>query len=274
MNYRHAYHAGNFADVMKHALLVWIVGYLRQKTKPLFFLDTHAGRGSYRLDADEAARTGEWRDGIGRLIGASDAPDEIRPYLDLVARDLPRSYPGSPVLIERLLRANDRLFACELHPEDFKSLEAVLPRRHVRIRLFHQDGYGALNALPPAEKRGMVLIDPPYEARDEFDRVVAALKRLYRQFATCTAAVWYPIKAGWGTEAFHAELTQTGIKRIVAAELRVRREDGEKLAGSGLVVVNPPFGFEQSAGKILDWLAKGLGQDKSAQSRVVTLVGE
>jgi len=274
MNYRHAYHAGNFADVMKHMLLVWIVGYLQRKPKSVVAIDTHAGAGLYRLDGPEAGKTQEWRDGIGRLLDAPDIPSEAALYMALLRDFLPERYPGSPVLIEKLLRPADRLIACELHPEDAKSLADALPKRQPRIRILAMDGYAALHALPPPEKRGLVLIDPPYEAPDEFDRVVRALKDAYRRFATGTYALWYPIKGGFGTEAFLAELTQTGITRLAAAELRVRREDGTRLSGSGLAVVNPPFGFAAMAKPLLDWLAVRLGQDAQAKARVVTLVGE
>lgn len=274
MNYRHAYHAGNFADVMKHMLLVWIVGYLQRKPKSIVAIDTHAGAGLYHLGGLEAGKTQEWRDGIGRLLAAPDIPSEAAVYMALLRDFLPDRYPGSPVLIEKLLRPLDRLIACELHPEDAKSLADALPKRQLRIRVMAMDGYAALHALPPPEKRGLVLIDPPYEAPDEFDRVVRALKDAHRRFATATYALWYPIKGGFGTEAFLAELTQTGIARLATAELRVRREDGTRLSGSGLAVVNPPFGFEQAARGILDWLAQKLGQDESAVASVRHLLGD
>jgi len=274
MNYRHAYHAGNFADVMKHALLTWTVEHLKKKPKPFLALDTHAGAGLYRLDAGEAARTGEWRDGIARAIAASEAPAAIAPYLAAVRSFGAGAYPGSPVLLKALLRKTDRLVACELHPEDGAALARALGGGRGRISVLRQDGYGALRALPPPERRGLVLIDPPYEAPDEFDRVVDALKRAHRRFATGILMAWYPIKAGWGTEAFLAELSQVGLKRVLAAELRVAAEGPKRLTGSGLVVVNPPFGFEDAARAILDWLARELGRDPAAAWRVVRIAGE
>jgi 23S rRNA (adenine2030-N6)-methyltransferase len=271
MNYRHAFHAGNFADVMKHALLAWTVEYLKRKPKPFLALDSHAGAGLYRLDAPEAARTGEWRDGIARVLAAADVPAETAPYLATVRSFGAGAYPGSPLLLKALLRKTDRLVACERHPEDAAALALALGGGRGRLSVLRQDGYGALRALPPPERRGLVLIDPPYEAPDEFDRVVAALKTVHRLFATGTVLAWYPIKAGWGTEAFLAELSQIGLKRALAAELRVTAEDPKRLTGSGLVVVNPPFGFEEAARRMLDWLARVLGRNGSAAMRLIPI---
>lgn len=256
MNYRHAFHAGNFADCMKHALLVWLVRALARKPAAFGVLDTHAGAGDYDLAADPALRTGEAEQGIARLLAADDPA--LADYLSLV-RGLGR-YPGSPVLIRALLRPQDRLVCCELHPED----AATLRRRFAgdgQVAVHRRDGWEALGALlPPAERRGLVLIDPPFEQPDEFATLAAGLGRAHARFATGTLAAWYPIKHRALVRGFHAALREAGIPDIVAVELlRHEPADPGRLNGSGLVVVNPPWRFEQEAAPILAALARGFG---------------
>jgi len=256
MNYRHAYHAGNFADCMKHALLVWLLRALARKPAPFFVLDTHAGIGAYDLTAGPAERTGEWRAGIARLLDSPPAP--LADYVGLV-RQL-GLYPGSPTLIRALLRADDRLAGCELHPED----AAILKRRFSRDRqvaIHQRDAYEAIGALlPPRERRGLVLIDPPYEQPDEFARVTAALRAGHARFATGIFAAWYPIKHRAPVRDFHAALRESGISDIVAAELWLREPlDASRLNGSGLLVINPPYRFSDEAPDILRALLDRLG---------------
>jgi 23S rRNA (adenine2030-N6)-methyltransferase len=256
LNYRHAFHAGNFADCMKHAVLLWLLRALQRKPAPIFVLDTHAGRGRYDLSAGEAERTGEWRAGIGRLL--DDPPVALAEYVaEVKAQGL---YPGSPALIRALLRDDDRLACCELHPEDQSALKTEFGR-DVQVAVHLRNGWEALGALlPPRQKRGLVLIDPPYEDTGEFGRLLNGLHTGWSRFRSGVFVAWYPIKHRAPIRAFHSALTDSGIRDIVAAELWLREPlDATRLNGCGLVVVNPPFGFEQAAPAILQALLDRLG---------------
>ncbi|RYB07685.1 23S rRNA (adenine(2030)-N(6))-methyltransferase RlmJ [Lichenibacterium ramalinae] len=267
MNYRHAFHAGNFADVVKHALLARILAYMIAKPAPLRFVDTHAGLGVYDLSGDEASRTGEWRGGIGRLAAAAvpaDLGEILAPYLAAVGPAGPdgswRTYPGSPAVAQWLLRPEDRLTLCELHPEDVETLRANMGRDR-RVRVLAGDGYGALNAaLPPPERRGLVLIDPPFEKPGEFDALQAALVRAYRKWPTGTYMAWYPLKDRAAVGRFVNGVAVAGLRRILQIHLLVGDPDGGPLAGSGLVVINPPFTLKAEAEALLPWLAATLGR--------------
>ncbi len=256
MNYRHAFHAGNFGDCVKHALLVWLLRALQRKPAPVFVLDTHAGLGRYDLAAGPAERTGEWRAGIARLLDASPGP--LAEYVGLV--DRLGLYPGSPTLIRALLRPDDRLACCELHPEDAAALRRLFARDR-QVAVHERDAWEALGALlPPAQKRGLVLIDPPFEQPDEFDRLAAGLRQGHARFATAVFAAWYPIKHRAPVRAFHHALQASGLRDIVAAELWLREPvDAARLNGCGLVVVNPPYRFEAEAAPILHALLDRLG---------------
>lgn len=248
MNYRHAFHAGNFADCMKHALLVWLVRAMARKPAGFVVLDTHAGAGRYELGAGLAERTGEWRAGIGRL--QENPPPELDNYVGLVRRCGP--YPGSPLLIRALLRAQDRLICCELHREEYAALKRTLAG-DPRVSLHHRDAWDALGALlPPRERRGLVFIDPPYEAADEFAHLAAGLRTGHERFASGVFAAWYPIKHRAPVRQFHAALRESGIRDLVAAELWLREPlDAARLNGCGLLMINPPYRFEAEAPPIL-----------------------
>ncbi|MBB2156216.1 23S rRNA (adenine(2030)-N(6))-methyltransferase RlmJ [Gluconacetobacter diazotrophicus] len=275
MNYRHAFHAGNFADCMKHALLVLLLQALARKPAPFAVLDTHAGIGRYDLTGEQAGRTGEWRNGIGRLL--ETAPDGVPSlYLDLVRRaGAPDIYPGSPLIAAMMLRPQDRLICCELHPEDSRLLRAVFAGQP-QIAVHARDGYAALRALlPPRDaKRGLVLIDPPFEQPDEFHRMAAGIVTAHRRFATGIIAAWYPIKHRAPVRAFLDSLRESGMRDIVALELTLRPPlDPSRLNGSGLVVVNPPFGFLDQALPALRALAH-LSPDGTGEAAVTRIVEE
>ncbi|MCQ8278777.1 23S rRNA (adenine(2030)-N(6))-methyltransferase RlmJ, partial [Acetobacteraceae bacterium KSS8] len=238
MNYRHAFHAGNFADCMKHALLVWLLAALQRKDAPVSMLDTHAGLGRYDLSADEAERTGEWRGGIGQLL-AQPAGDALARYLALVrAEGAPAFYPGSPRLAQLMLRPQDRLVLCELHPDDHAALRANLGQDD-RVSVHKRDGYAAINALlPPGGgiKRGLCLIDPPFEQEGEWERMESALHTLRRRFGNGVAALWYPIKHRAPSRAFLDRLADAGMPDLVTAELLLRPPlDPQRLNGCGLL---------------------------------------
>lgn len=263
MNYRHAYHAGNAADCMKHAVLVWVLRALARKETPFLVLDTHAGAGRYDLAADPALRTGEAADGIMRLL--DDPPTPVADYVALV-REL-GLYPGSPALIAALLRPGDRAICCELHPEDHAALRRLFARdRRVAVHL--RDGYQAVGAfLPPPERRGLTLIDPPYEQPDEQERLVDALRTASRRFATGIVLAWYPIKHLAPVRALHNSIVASGLRDVLACELLLRAPiDPARLNGSGLLVMNPPFGFESDIAAVLTALLDRLGQGEVGQS--------
>jgi len=256
VNYRHAFHAGNFADCMKHALLVWLLRALARKPAPCFVLETHAGAGRYDLASEAAERTGEWRAGIGRLL--EDPPASLSDYLQVVGGL--GLYPGSPAIVGALLRPGDRLGCCELHPEDHAALRRLFGR-NPQVAVHLRDGWSALKALlPPVQRRGLVLIDPPYEQPGEFDRVVAALQTAQSRFATATTAAWYPIKHLAPVRTFHEGVRFAGLRDVVTAELWLREPtDPARLNGCGLLVRNAPFRFEAEATPILEGLLARLG---------------
>lgn len=270
MNYRHAFHAGNPADVFKHAVLVALIRRLHDKPKPLCLIDTHAGIGLYDLTADEARRTGEAETGIGRLLALADPPAPLRDYLDLVrAAGAPRFYPGSPALARLLLRPDDRLLLNELHPEDNAALKRWAAD-DPRIAVHRRDGYEALKGLlPPTPRRGLVLVDPPFEKTDEFARLAAGLATAHRRWPTGHVALWYPIKHRAPVDAFHGDLAMLGIPGVLAVELLWRRpDDPSRLNGNGLILANPPWGMEERLTPLLTALAETLGQNGGGGARL------
>ena len=288
MNYRHHFHAGNFADVMKHVLLVRLILALQKKEKGFLYLDTHAGRGSYDLSAaekgDTLARKPEFPDGIGRLWTSADAPPTANAYLDLVRKfdadrgntgAAPKYYPGSPAIAQRLARPQDRLVLYERQPDEAELLDIEFGRAE-RVRVNAQDGYGALRAaLPSAERRALVLVDPPFESQDEFARIAAAVGEGLARLSSAVIAIWYPLTERARVDAFFAELLALRLPPTLEVELMIAGEQSAlKLKGCGLVVINPPWMFEREAEEILGWLADGLAQEPGAGFRVRWLVAE
>lgn len=275
MNYRHAFHAGNHADVLKHVALLALCNALTAKPAPLFALDTHAGAGLYTLTGEEAGRTGEAEDGIGRLLAAqaSGAMTEpaIRRYLDAVAACRaahgPDAYPGSPWLLAHALREQDRIACCELRDE-----EAALLKRHVgndtRMAVHARDGYAAMRALLPPKvgttryARGLVLIDPPYETQlAEFDTALAALRDAITRWPQASYALWYPIKRRSALKPFHRSAAMIDAKSVLACELLVRPDDSPlRMNGSGLLILNAPWQFDATLRPVLDALRDALGE--------------
>ena len=278
MNYRHAFHAGNFADVFKHALLAVHLQYLKTKDKPFFVLDSHAGLGLYDLSDERSLRTGEWRDGIARVLARTGAPEALAPYLAAVRGvnegDGLRWYPGSPRLIRDFLRVQDRLSAVEMHPEDARLLADEFAGDPA-VKVHAMDGYSALKSLvPPPERRGLVLVDPPFEETDEFARLARGLKEAHRRWATGIYMLWYPIKNLEAVAAFHAEIAALALPRTMVVELRLDADTPNRLIGCGVILVNPPWTFEADATEILDFLVKVLGRSPGASRRVEWLVPE
>lgn len=282
MNYRHAYHAGNFADVVKHAVLARLVDYLKRKDKAFRVIDTHAGIGLYDLSSEEAQKTGEWHDGIGRLMDASlpaDAAALLEPYLDAVRAVNPQGgiahYPGSPLIARHLLRKQDRLSAIELHPDDARTLARQF-EGDFQTRVTELDGWLALGAhLPPKEKRGLVLVDPPFEIGGEFDRLVDGLVRAHRRWPGGLFALWYPVKDRKAVAAFREALAGAGIPKIMDIEFFIRPASAEpRLDGTGMVVVNPPYPLESELKVLLPALSAVLAEAPGAGWSVEWLAGE
>ena len=280
MNYRHAFHAGNFADVVKHALLVLALMHLRKKEAAFRVIDTHAGTGRTSLDSAEATRGGEWQDGIGRLWTSELAPSAealLAPYREAMRAFNPdgtlKIYPGSPLLIGHFLRPQDRLIACELETGAAKSLARNL-RHDSRIKAIAIDGWTALTAyIPPKERRGLVLIDPPYEEPDELSRLAAAIDGAHRKWKTGTILAWYPIKDMRETAAFIRALSNFKIANSLRIELVREGTSGPALRGSGLIAVNPPFTLAADAQILLAALAKVFWPNERSTVRIDNLAG-
>lgn len=268
MNYRHIFHAGNMCDVVKHAVLTLVIDHLRQKETPFCVIDTHAGIGFYDLQDPRAEKTNEAKAGILKLLDAPHLP-ELESYHAVLkmmnlewsglSSDGFRYYPGSPLLTTHRLRPQDRLVACELHPEDAAELKRQLfPYKQAQIH--HRDGYEALGAfLPPPEKRGLVLIDPPFEVVDEFDRLAKVLKTAHARWPQGIYMAWYPVKDRSAIWRFHEALVAAGFPKTLVAEFVYRPEtDHEHLNGSGLVLINPPWQIDEKLGGLFQGLHKAL----------------
>jgi 23S rRNA (adenine2030-N6)-methyltransferase len=269
MNYRHAFHAGNFADVLKHIVIARVLTHLREKVAPFRVIDTHAGAGLYDLAGEEANRTGEWRDGIGRLADAAlpaGAAELIAPYLSALRACNPatglRHYPGSPLLARHLLRPQDRLIACELEPH-----AAIALARHLRgpaqAKVMRIDGWIALNAYMPAkERRGLVIVDPSYEQPDDFARLADGIAAAYRKWPTGIYLMWYPVKDRDGPDRLARMLRHAGVEKCLRVEFAVApaQPDGG-LNACGVIVVNPPWKLATDIEIVAPALADLLGRE-------------
>ncbi len=276
MNYRHAYHAGNFADVLKHAVLALVIEHLKQKPQPFRIVDLHAGTGLYDLSGVEAGKTGEWRDGIGRLL-KQRLPDEVAailaPYLDAVrsfnldvlpGSDI-RFYPGSPLLARQLMRPGDQLVANELHGDDFETLKIQL-RKQADTKVLNLDAWQAVKSLlPPKERRGAVLIDPPFELANEFEAIEAGLCDGLRRFANGVYVIWYPVKDPARVSRFLRQIRGLGVSKIVNASLSIAARDPDLgLTETGLLIINPPFRLKAQLDQLLPCLATVLAKGSGA----------
>jgi 23S rRNA (adenine2030-N6)-methyltransferase len=268
MNYRHAFHAGNFADVVKHAVLARIVLHLRKKEAAFRIIDTHAGSGMYDLGGAEARRAGEWHGGIARVMDANfdvAVSDILAPYLDAVRGANPDGklarYPGSPVLVRSWLRPQDRLIACELEPQAAGALARQL-RGDERIKAIEIDGWTALMAyIPPKERRGLVLIDPPFEEPNEFARLADALLAAHGKWPAGIYLAWYPIKDSSDSAAFARKLARSDIPKLLQVEVTIAGIGTERLRGTGLIVINPPWTLESELRVLLPALTRVLAPD-------------
>lgn len=277
--YRHLFHAGNFADVFKHALLTRLVLALEKKDKPFFVLDTHAGIGRYDLTHEWALKNAEFRDGIAMVWGRKDVPDEFIPYLEAIrgenAGTALRFYPGSPRIVRRLLRPVDRMVLVELNRKDCENLGGLFGG-DPQVKVHLMDGYQSLKAfLPPKERRGLVFIDSSFDRAREFDRLTDALVEAHRRFASGVYALWYPLMEPLAMRAFERGIVASGIRKILQLEISVLPDNWSGgMRGCGMLVVNPPFGFEQEARSMLKWLQPVLSREDGGSQREVWLAGE
>lgn len=278
LSYRHAFHAGHFADVLKHLVLVQCLDYLTRKDKPLVYIDTHAGAGGYLLESRQARMHREFDQGIGRLWECGELPDAILRYVDLVKAfnktDKLRTYPGSPWFARQLLRSQDRLELFELHPADFELLGRHFSKAR-RVRLHHEDGFkGCIGLLPPVERRGLLLMDPSYEVKDDYQRVITTLGKAHRRFQTGTTLIWYPVVERQRIDGMERALRSGGIRDIQQFELGLRPDDRPGMSSCGLFVVNPPWTLFATMQAILPWLAERLGEQGQGSYRARVLVEE
>ncbi|MFP4720555.1 23S rRNA (adenine(2030)-N(6))-methyltransferase RlmJ [Pasteurella multocida] len=264
LSYRHSFHAGNHADVLKHLVLMLVIENLQQKEKGFYYLDTHAGVGRYRLFSEEAEKTAEFEQGIARLWQRDDLPEEVARYIKLIKQvnyggKALRYYAGSPLIAAKMLRSQDRALLTELHPSDypllrnnFKEFDNVTTKRY--------NGFQQLKAtLPPKERRGLVLIDPPYELKEDYDLVVNAIEEGYKRFATGIYAIWYPVVLRQQTKRILKGLEKTGIRKILQIELAVRPDSDQRgMTASGMIVINPPWTLTQQMQNILPYLTNVL----------------
>ena len=283
MNYRHAFHAGNFADVFKHAILIGLIDALKAKPTPFCYIDTHAGAGRYDLRDEEARKTGEFVDGVQRLLVAANLPDSLRPYFDLLraanaadANGHLNVYPGSPLIASLTLRDSDRIALCEVQEAETAALKKLFADDK-RVGVHQRDGYSALAGLvPPKERRGVVLIDPPFEAQEaEFRTIQSALADAYAHWPTGIYAIWYPIKLHRQVLRFQRWFAKQGIKKTLVAELMIDADDSPlRLNGCGMVIVNAPWQFDAWLARLLPDLERLLARSQRASHRLEWLTRE
>lgn len=290
-SYRHGFHAGNHADVLKHFVLTQLLGYLNQKPAPYMVIDTHAGAGVYQLDSDYATKSGESEEGVALLWGRDDAPAAVNEYLQVIKDMNPagrlRHYPGSPFLAERLMREQDRLRVFEMHPtdskllaENFRKLEAHAAAngqksnaRGTRVQLQRADGFAGLKALlPPPSRRGLILMDPSYEDKDDYRKVKAAIEDAQKRFATGTYAIWYPVLGRLESQQLPERLKRVAASEWLNVTLTVAGPASQEqgLRSSGMFIINPPWTLEATLKDIMPWLTQALAQDDGARFVIQT----
>jgi 23S rRNA (adenine2030-N6)-methyltransferase len=275
LSYRHAFHAGNHADVLKHFILVQLLEYYGQKDKPYWYIDTHAGAGCYSLVDGFSRKNAEHEEGIARLLGRKDVPSELKSYLRVVRElntpDKLRLYPGSPRCASALLREDDRMRLFELHPTDKKLLAENFAELGNKVLIQEQDGFTGINAfLPPPPRRAVVLIDPPYEVKTDYRTVITSLKECLRRFPSGTYAVWYPCLHSMQSRELPEKLRRLPIENWLDVRLDVKTpaEDGYGMHGSGMFIINPPWNLPATLQKVMPYLVKHLGLDEGASFKL------
>jgi 23S rRNA (adenine2030-N6)-methyltransferase len=264
LSYRHAFHVGNFADVLKHIVLIQVIEYLKKKDQPICCIDTHAGAGDYQLDGAYALKNSEFSCGIAKLWQRDDLPEAVAHYVQLIKQansaGLMTRYLGSPLIMQSLLRPQDRLFLYELHSTEVELLRTAIGRDK-QVKVFHADGLKhSLGLLPPQERRGLILIDPSYELKTDYSEVPAALIAMHKRFATGTYALWYPVVDRSRNIAMEKILENSGIKNMLLIELGIAKDSSEHgMTASGLIIINPPWTLKAQMQTVLPWLLEVLG---------------
>ncbi|GKV92087.1 23S rRNA (adenine(2030)-N(6))-methyltransferase RlmJ [Pectobacterium carotovorum] len=279
LSYRHSFHAGNHADVLKHTVQSLIITALKEKEKPFLYLDTHAGAGRYQLSGEHAERTGEYLDGIAKIWQRDDIPAELEPYMQAVRtynhNGQLRYYPGSPLIARQLLREQDKLHLTELHPSDFPLLRNEF-QKDSRTKVLRDDGYQQLKSqLPPLSRRGFMLIDPPYELKTDYQAVVKGIQEGHKRFGTGVFALWYPVVLRQHIKRMLKELEATGIRNILQIELAVLPDsDRYGMTASGMIVINPPWKLAAQMKSVLPWLHSVLVPEGTGHTLVEQIVPE
>ncbi|CUB05732.1 23S rRNA (adenine(2030)-N(6))-methyltransferase RlmJ [Marinomonas fungiae] len=269
LSYRHIYHAGNHADILKHLVASQICRHLTKKEAPFFYLDTHAGIGLYELDSDQAQLNQEYDTGISLLMERNDLPEPLEAFVEIVKELNPDGklnvYPGSPMVVNHYLRQKDKMHLCELHPNDYPLLASLFPKKRV-ANVVKDDGFLAVKAmLPPPQKRGFVLMDPPYEVKNDYKTVVKALAEGYTRFSQGSYAIWYPVLNRRQADDLINAVAATKIRNTLLLELNIRGTETKRgMAGSGMIVVNPPWTLEKEAQEFLPFLRDALAEDQDA----------
>jgi len=277
MNYRHIYHAGNFADVFKHCVLIMLAQSLFKKDSPILFLDTHAGVGEYDLTSEIAQKTREYKNGIARIYGQPNCPSVIQLYQNIVhtfnshTKTL-RFYPGSPLILRKLMRAQDHMILTELHQEDIQTLKRYFYQDQ-QVAVHHTDGYQGLKAfLPPKHGRGLILIDPPFEEKNEFAQIIAGLQTALKLFPSGIYLIWYPIKDLIEVKSFYTKLKSIKCKNILTIELAIGKNILDLgLTNCGLIIINAPWKFEVDLRPVISWLGDTLAFDSTGEWSIKTL---
>lgn len=266
LSYRHAFHAGNFADVLKHIVLIQLIDYLEKKDQPFCCIDTHAGAGDYALNSAYALKNSEFSTGIEKLWRRDNLPDAVASYVQIIKNANPSGsltrYLGSPLIMQQMLRKIDRLFLYELHSTEVKLLTSVIGRDK-RTKIFHADGLkNSISLLPPQERRGLILIDPSYELKTDYTDIPKALIAMHKRFATGTYALWYPVVDRSRNQALERAIQTSGIKNIQLFELGIANDsDGHGMTASGMIIINPPWTLMAQMQSVLPWLVEVLGQN-------------
>ena len=279
LSYRHSFHAGNFADVLKHLVLIKILEHLRKKDNAFSCIDTHSGPGDYVLNGDYASKNKEFENGITQLWQLTDLPEDLSTYVKLIKKfnntDSLLRYPGSPLITQQFLRSKDHLSLYELHSTEIELLKTAVNRDR-RIQAFHADGLSsAISLLPPKQHRGLVFIDPSYEIKSDYDLVTQSLIKMHKRFATGIYALWYPVIDRKRNQQLEHALKTSGLKNIQLFELGIKEDSPEHgMTSSGMIVINPPWTLDADMQKTLPWLSKTLGVDGAGSYRIETLVAE
>ena len=279
LSYRHSFHAGNHADVLKHTVLTLCINYLKEKDKPFLYLDTHSGAGRYLLQSEHAEKTAEYQTGIGRIWQQETLPELLTPYLSVLKyynrTETLKYYPGSPLIAKQLLRDQDKLNLTEIHSTDYPLLRQEF-LKDKRAKVLREDGFQQLKSkLPPQSRRGIILIDPSYEIKEGYQKIPKALLEGYKRFSTGIYLIWYPVVNRTQSQRMINQIVESGIKNILQIELAVQPDNNQKgMTASGMIVINPPWKLQQEMKELLPWLSQRIDPNNIGHHIIKQLVNE